>query len=313
DPHERNGVAIAWSLDPHNSLGGTQVALIEKVMTEKNDQLLTSESFSKGVMWTNMKERGGFTKNWIYGHVSKEPTISLISGFWPLPLADQGEYLRCLWTLDWKSQMTALIAELILKAFDPAIAVMYNLLDSQGNTTQTWGIRLSKCTQWSPWMEQETSKVQIGITPITVKKLILCPICLGIPLAKAEHTPDHCGRLKILNQKRTKDNLQEVKITPQGVAWVNAPPELDVQTTLHSLLLENKLLKQGVSNLEEKVETLTTKLEEVTKALAQKADQHSSQPKKPQKEQEKHEGSGHKGTRGRGNGRSGRRGGAPVA
>ncbi|KIK72364.1 hypothetical protein PAXRUDRAFT_29316, partial [Paxillus rubicundulus Ve08.2h10] len=30
DPHERNGVAIAWSLDPHNSLGGTQVALIEK-------------------------------------------------------------------------------------------------------------------------------------------------------------------------------------------------------------------------------------------------------------------------------------------
>lgn len=129
DPQERNGVAIAWTLDPHNSLGGNQVALIEKVMTEKNDQLLTRESFSKGVMWTNMKEKGGFTKNWIYTHVSKEPTLTLISGYWPLPLTDQGEFLRCLWTLDWEGQMTEPVAKKILKAFDPATAVMYNLLE----------------------------------------------------------------------------------------------------------------------------------------------------------------------------------------
>jgi hypothetical protein len=141
----------------------------------------------------------------------------------------------------------------------------------------------------------------------------LCPLCLGIPLAKAEHSPDHCGRLKFLNQKRTKDNLQEVKITPQGVTWVNAPPELDVQPTLHSLLEENKVLKQGVSNLETKVEALTTKLEEAIKALTPKADQQPSQSKKPQKEQEKQEGSGQKGNRGRGTGRGGRRGGAPAA
>lgn len=79
------------------------------------------------------------------------------------------------------------------------------------------------------------------------------------PLTKAEHQPDHCVRLKFLNQRRTKDNLQEVKITQDVIIWSNAPPELEVQPTLHSLLNENKMLKQEVTNLTTKVDFLSSK------------------------------------------------------
>lgn len=126
-------------------------------------------------------------------------------------------------------------------------------------------------------------------------------------MAKAAHTSDHCGRLKHLNQQRAKENLQEVKMTAQGVVWVNTPPELEVQKTLHSLKAENKELGQKVKILETKVEDLTKKLEEAIK------DYNSAKVTQQTEGDKKQEGSGYKGNRGRGHGRGGRRGGATTA
>ncbi|KAF9219910.1 hypothetical protein BS17DRAFT_769639 [Gyrodon lividus] len=265
DVEKRNGVVIAWSLNPHHSLNETQVALIEKVLNEKVDQLLTRETFSKGVLWSNIKDKGGFNKTCDYSYVSREPTLALISGYWPLPVTDEGDNLRFLWTFDWEAHL----------------AKPLNLGESG-------------------WV-----KAQNGSLEWT--RRLLCPLCLGLPLAKAEHLPQKCDRLKLLNQKRAKDNLQEVKITNGVITWVDVPPELEVQATLHSLTAENKELKQKVNNLELKVEELTGKLEEVIRNS--KSDKVNQQ----QEGQKKHESSANKGNRGKGSGRGGRRGGAIAA
>jgi hypothetical protein len=122
-------MAIAWSLDPHHNLSGSQVAALEKVLNEKVDQLLIRESFSKGVVWTNIQDKGGLTKTWIYNHVSKDPSLCLIPGYWPLPITDEGIFLKHLWTIDWEGQMTLPTSGIILKCFDSTTAVMYNLTE----------------------------------------------------------------------------------------------------------------------------------------------------------------------------------------
>ncbi|KIJ12513.1 hypothetical protein PAXINDRAFT_14707 [Paxillus involutus ATCC 200175] len=122
---------------------------------------------------------------------------------------------------------------------------------------------------------------------------------------KAEMKVD--TELKHLNQQRAKENLQEVKMTAQRVVWVNTPPEVEVQETLHSLKAENKELGQKIKILETKIEDLTKKLEEAIK------DYNSAKVTQQPEGDKKKEGSGYKEHKGRGHERGGRRGGATTA
>lgn len=137
----------------------------------------------------------------------------------------------------------------------------------------------------------------------------LCPLCLGLPLSKASHSPDGCGRLKFLNKERESANLQLVTIDEDDgyIHWVNAPPELDVQETLHSLISENRDLRKETDDLKKEVETLKSSLEEIKSSL-EEIKSKESRPSQYREEYRKHDGSGSRGSRGRGNGRGGRRG-----
>ena len=125
----------------------------------------------------------------------------------------------------------------------------------------------------------------------------MCPLCPGTSLRKACHSPENCVRLKFLNEGRDKANLQRITITDEGVQWVNAPPVLDVQETLHTVLGENKELRKEVGDLKEEV----AKLQTIVEGLAK------TKPAPPQKEQDPKEGTSGKGTKGKGKPKGGQK------
>lgn len=129
NPDTRDEVAIALTLDPHIPLGGKMVSQLEKVIADKKDILLTRQNVSKGICWTNIPPKLGFTKDYIYKQIHTNPSLVIIQGYWPLPLTLKGDYCRYIWTWDWPGQMNSQTADLILKSFDPASSIMYNILE----------------------------------------------------------------------------------------------------------------------------------------------------------------------------------------
>lgn len=120
-------------------------------------------------------------------------------------------------------------------------------------------------------------------------------------MRKACHSPDGCKRLAFINEERDKANLQRVAITDGGIQWVNAPPVLDVQETLHSVVAENRELRKEVGDLKLEMAKMKSTLD----GLAAK-------PTPAQKEHEPKEGNGGKGAKGKAKGKGGLKGGEKV-
>lgn len=124
---KREAFAMAISLDPNGPLPGTVVVSLEAMMVKKLVGSPKREDIAGGVAWTNVPA-GGLPRQFIFKQIKLTPSVAVIAGCWPMPLAKVGRFAKYLWTFDWPKEMNQVTADEVMKQFSKDV-VLYNLVE----------------------------------------------------------------------------------------------------------------------------------------------------------------------------------------
>ncbi|OAX34635.1 hypothetical protein K503DRAFT_868791 [Rhizopogon vinicolor AM-OR11-026] len=230
-------VVLAHSLDKNKPIGTQEVAGLEKHLSRVDDALMDRNRYPQGIFWMELTAKQGLSSDYAQKKLQTSPDLVLVQGLWPVPLTCEGFFASWAWILECPEGMDEDKAKRILGNWKGGVSMLYQILNDSRKFTTTWMVRASKDTRMSEWMTLDEAQIEVGEEKLSIKRVKMCLLCLGGPMARCMHPPSKCKRLALLNSKRKEENLMPISISEDGeITWVNEPPKVDLQEAVRFLM-----------------------------------------------------------------------------